>query len=86
MDQATAEDFTALHDGLYEGALSAARSVEDTEGRARTLGVIAAKTRPFEAALPLWNEAADAAAQIEDPATRAYRLSSLLGDLRLNAR
>lgn len=86
MDQTIATQFTALHERLQGEALEAARSAVDWDGRARTLGVVASQTYPFEAALPLWNEAADAAGEIEDPATRADRLTSLVSGLRYSAK
>ncbi len=86
MDQTTAAQFTDLYESLQADALTAARSVEDEDGRARMLGAIASQTYPFEAALPLWTEAADAAGEIKDPATRVDRLTSLVSGLRRSAK
>jgi len=75
------EQFKALRGSLQGDALEAARSVEGALDRSRALGEVASRTYPLEAALPLWNEAADAARQIENPAVRTGRLSSLIGGL-----
>jgi hypothetical protein len=78
--------FGDLYSTIQGEALDAARLVDDNLDRSRALGGVAARTYPFGDALPVWNEAVDAARLVEDPATRAGRLSSLLGDLRHSAR
>ncbi|MEX5635906.1 hypothetical protein [Parafrankia sp. FMc2] len=85
MDQTAAAQSTELYESLQAAALTAARSVDDTDDRARTLGLVASQTRPFDTALPLWTEAAETARKIEDPATRVDRMTSLVSGLRYSA-
>jgi len=66
-----------LYSTIQDEALGAARQVDDHLDRSRALSGVASWTYPFGDALPVW---------IEDPATRAGRLSSLLGDLQHSAR
>lgn len=78
--------FTELYEGLHADALTAARATEGAEGRSGSIAIVASRTHPLDAALPLWAEAADAAREIDDPSRRVIHLTGLLQGLRSAAK